>query len=151
MFCSIVMFPLICPAGCYGRATFPGEGGRLNSCFIACPPTKVTIQDPDGKNATKGRACASGTLSWRSNPGSFMHKLSNTIVLQKLARLIYWFAQTSSPKQISSRTGIPAGSASHAYLWIRSTIMNNMLKLAENEMIGGGIGNPNLVVLVDET
>ena len=100
----------------------------------------------------KGKACESGSKrSWSSNTGSFMHKISNRIGPQKFARLIYCLAQKASPKQISSRTGIHEGSASHACLWIRATIRKYMLKLMENMMIGGGYDDKTIVVLVDET
>ena len=100
----------------------------------------------------KGNACESGSKpSWRSNTGSFMHKISNRVGPQKLARLIFWFAHKASPKQISSRASTHQGSASHACLWIRATILKYMLKLTEDEMISGGYDDKNIVVLVDET
>ena len=80
-----------------------------------------------------------------------MYKISNRIGPQKLARLIELFAQKASPKQISPRTGIHVGSASHACRWIRTAILKYVLKLMENEMIGGGYDDKTLVVLVDET
>ena len=74
-----------------------------------------------------------------------MHKILNRVGLQKLARLIFWFAHKASPKQLSSRTGIHQGSASHACLWIRAAILKYMLKLTEDEMIGGGYDDKNIV------
>ena len=152
IFVGIAMFLAVCPAGCYYRATFPGGGRRLNSCFLACPPKRIKVKNSEGIDVMKGKACPSGSKpSWRTNTGSFMHKISNRVGPQKLARLIFWFAQKASPKQISSRTGIHEGSASHSCLWIRAAILRYMLKLTENEMIGGGYDDTTLVVLVDET
>ena len=45
IFVGIAMFPAVCPAGCYYRATFPGGGRRLNLCFLACPPTRIKVKD----------------------------------------------------------------------------------------------------------
>ena len=61
MFVGIAMFPAVCPAGCYYRATFPGGGRRLNSCFLACPPKRIKVKDSEGRDVLKGKACESGS------------------------------------------------------------------------------------------
>ena len=47
IFCSIAMFPVVWPVGCNWRTTVPGGGTRSNSCFLACVPKRVTIQNAD--------------------------------------------------------------------------------------------------------
>ena len=67
MFVGIAIFPAVCPAWCYYRATFPGGGRRLNSCFLACPPKRIKVKDSEGRDVLKGKACESGSKpSWRS-------------------------------------------------------------------------------------
>ena len=46
IFVGIAMFPAVCPTGCYYRATFPGSGRRLNSCF--------PIKNSEGRDVMKG-------------------------------------------------------------------------------------------------
>lgn len=103
IFCSIAMFPVVCPVGCKWRITFPGGGKRSNSCFLACTPKRVAVRNDDGSSSLTGVFCGSSKLSWRGNEGSFMHKLGNTVGPQKLTRLILWFSQKCSVKQLATR------------------------------------------------
>ena len=79
----------------------------------------------------------------------FRFKLSNSIGLQKLSRLI--LAQKVSLKTLKTHAGIGKHSFSNACLWIRHSILRFMMKLQSTEIMGGGRDNPNLVVLIDET
>jgi hypothetical protein len=106
-------------------------------------------RDSDGNKVVN--VCPSKKLSWRLNENSFAFKLSNSIGPQKLARLIFWFAQKVSLKTLRTHTGIAKHSLSNACLWIRHSILTFIMKLQSTEILGGGKDNPNLVVLIDET
>ena len=143
---GLAMFPLTCPHGCPWRMSFPTSShrgtsrqkGRVNSCFLSCKTVRRQVSDGNGNLVWKNAACPGGKPSWRANPSSFAHKLSSSIGPQKLARLIFWFAQKSNLKTLKVNTGIGKHSLSNAVLWVRHAILVYMLKLQSAEVLGGG-------------
>ena len=127
------------------------QKGRVNSCFLSCKTIRRQVSDGNGNLVWKNAACPGGKPSWRASPSSFAHKLSSSIGPQKLARLIFWFAQKSNLKTLKVNTGIGKHSLSNAVLWVRHAILVYMLELQSAEVLGGGRENPDVVVLIDET
>ena len=156
---GIAILPVVCAHGCAWKISFPTSyrgdperrKGRVNSCFLACPPKRVRSTDAEGNTKTTTTPCPSKKSSWRTHHLSFQSRISSSIGPQKLARLIFRFAQKTDIKTLKVNTGIGKHSLSNAVLWIRHAIMTFMLKLQSGEILGGGSENPEIVVLIDET
>ena len=89
IFVGICVFPKCCNLG----HTLKPEIRGPRSIMFACKHATKGRQD-DGHGGTKNKwtFCKHPTKSWRSQPGSLMSSISNSIGPQQLCRLIYRFA-----------------------------------------------------------
>ena len=142
LFFSIVVFPSECT---HHHAWKPSMVG--SSFKMRCQRNFVdqVLNTETGQLEPQCGKC-NQWLNWRS-VGGFVAKLPVGITPENLVRILFWFSQKLSLKQISTFAGIPPKTTRKVVKLIRTTMTEYMQTLNTAEKLGGD----GRVVCIDET